>query len=201
MRNGRSTGAGSLRNSSSASSTVGPSYQGSSAERSAMLSPPRAETGMKRGRLDADLVEERAVLPHDPVEDRAVPAHQVHLVDHHGELPDAEQRHHVAVAPGVLLHALRGVDHQQRRFGARGAGDHVLEELDVAGRVEDEVVAQVALEEDPGRVDGDALGLLVLERVEQEGVLERLRVQLALRSGPARACPRAANGCRPAAGR
>ena len=37
-----------------------------------------------------------------------------------------------------------------------------------------------ALEEHPGGVDGDALGLLVLERVEQEGVLERLRVELAL---------------------
>ena len=48
------------------------------------------------------------------------------------------------------------------------------------GRVEDQVRPQAALEEHPGRVDGDALGLLVLERVEQEGVLERLRVELAL---------------------
>ena len=48
------------------------------------------------------------------------------------------------------------------------------------GSVENQVVPQPALEEHPGGVDGDALGLLVLERVEQEGILERLRVELAL---------------------
>ncbi len=91
------------------------------------------------GRPNADLFEEGAVLAHDTIEDRAVPADEVHLVHDHGELPDAEQRHHVAMAPGVLLHAFRGVDHEQGGFGAGGAGDHVLQELDVAGRVEDEV--------------------------------------------------------------
>jgi hypothetical protein len=136
-----------------------------------MLSPPRAETGMKHeGRR--------------PIWSRnapySVPAHQVHLVDHHRELLDAEQRHHVAVPAGVLLDAFGGIDHQQRGLGPGGAGDHVLQELDVARRVEDQVVAQVALEEHPGGIDGDALGLLVLERVEQEGVLEGLGVQLAL---------------------
>ena len=34
------------------------------------------------------------------------------------------------------------VDDQQGRFGAGGAGNHVLQELDVAGRVEDEVRAR-----------------------------------------------------------
>ena len=43
-----------------------------------------------------------------------------------------------------------------------------------------EVGPQAALEEHARGVDGDALGLLVLERVEQERVLERLRVELAL---------------------
>ena len=44
------------------------------------------------------------------------------------------------------------------------------------------VGALPALEEHPGGVDGDPLRLLVLERVEQERVLERFRVELALRS-------------------
>ncbi len=48
------------------------------------------------------------------------------------------------------------------------------------GRVEDQVFTLARLEEHPGGVDGDALRLFVLERVEQEGVLERLGVQLAL---------------------
>ncbi len=46
MRNGWSTGVGSVWNWSSASSTVGPSYHGAWAERSAMLSPPRPDAGM-----------------------------------------------------------------------------------------------------------------------------------------------------------
>ena len=94
---------------------------------------------MKRRGPDADLVEKRAVLPHDPVVHRLVPADQVHLVHDDGELADAEQRHHVAVAAGVLLHAFGRVDHQQRGLGPRRAGDHVLEELDVPRRVEDQV--------------------------------------------------------------
>ena len=41
----------------------------------------------------------------------------------------------------LLLDALAGVDQQQRGFGVGGAGDHVLDELAVAGRVDDDVVA------------------------------------------------------------
>ena len=105
-----------------------------------MLSPPRPETGMKRRGPDADLVEERAVLAHDPVVDTPrSQSDQVHLVHHHRELADAEQRHHVAVAAGILLDAFGRVDDQQRGLGAGGAGDHVLEELDVARGVEDQV--------------------------------------------------------------
>ena len=44
----------------------------------------------------------------------------------------------------------------------------------MAGRVDDDVVARARLEEDAGGVDRDALRALVLERVEQERVLERL---------------------------
>ena len=171
------------------------------ADRSAMLSPPRPETGMNAdGRIPTwsrNAPYSRTIRSNTA----AVPVHQVHLVHHHRELPDAEQRHHVPVAAGVLLHALGGVDHQQRGLGAGGAGDHVLEELDVARRVEDQVVPPAALEEHPGGVDGDALGLLVLERVEQEGVLERLRVELALGPDLLELAFGQASGCRRAGGR
>jgi hypothetical protein len=46
--------------------------------------------------------------------------------------------------------------------------------------VDDDVVALAALEEAARRVDRDALVLLVLEGVEEEGVLERLARALAL---------------------
>src|SRR5207249_7628659 len=75
-------------------------------------------------------------------------------------------------------------------FRARRAGDHVLQELLVARRVDDNVVASLPREERAGGVDRDALLLLFQESVEEEGILELLTlpaadvpdlVQLALR--------------------
>src|SRR5688572_10257240 len=57
----------------------------------------------------------------------------------------------------------------------RGPGDHVLRELEVSGRVDDDVLALVRIEEDARRVYGNALRLFVLERIEKKGVLERTR--------------------------
>jgi hypothetical protein len=84
------------------------------------------------------------------------------------------------VAARVLLHPFGGVDHQQRGLGARSPGDHVLQELDMAGGVEDEIVTLATLEEDSCGIDGDALCLFVLQRIEQESVFERLGVELTL---------------------
>jgi hypothetical protein len=80
------------------------------------------------------------------------------------------------VALAVLLDAFLGVDHQHRRLGAGRARHHVLEELDVAGRVVDNVVALAGLEETAGGIDRDALGLFILEGVQKEGVLEGARI-------------------------
>ena len=74
----------------------------------------------------------------------------------------------------VLLDSLAGVEHEQRRFGARRTRDHVLEELDVARRVENQVAALRRAEEHARGVDGDSLRALVLERIQQERVFERL---------------------------
>ncbi len=180
MRNGRSTGAGSVWNWSSAFEHRGALVPGELGRAVGDVVAAARRHRDEAGGLDADLVEKGAVLLDDALVHAAVPADQVHLVHHDGELLDAEQRDHVAVAAGVLLHALGRIDHQQGGLRAGGAGDHVLQELDVAGSVEDQVVPQVALEEHPGGIDGDALGLLVLEGVEQERVLERLGVELAL---------------------
>jgi len=79
----------------------------------------------------------------------------------------------------VLAHPFLGIDHQQRGFGSCRTGDHVLEELDMPRRIDDDVVAAARLEEAARGVDGDALVLLVGERIEQEGVLERLAGALA----------------------
>ena len=131
------------------------------------------------GGVHAEPAEEVGVLGDDRVELGLVPVQQVHLVDQHADLADAEHAEDVAVPLGVLPHALEGVDDEQRRLRARGAGDHVLEELHVARGVVDDVVALRRVEEAARRVDGDALRLLVLQGVQEERVLEGARVLLA----------------------
>jgi hypothetical protein len=84
------------------------------------------------------------------------------------------------VAARVVAHAFARVDDEQRRFGARGAGDHVAQELGVARGIEQQVVALTALEEDAGGIDGNALRALVAKRIQQERILERLRVARAV---------------------
>ena len=157
----------------------GPVVPGEAARgRDQVLAGYAADRNEARGR-HAEPAEKLAVLADDPIEDVLAVAHQVHLVDDDGDLPDTEHRQHEPVAARVLPDAFMGVDHEQRRLGPRGPGDHVLQELDVPGRVEDDVVPSRGLEEHAGRVDGDPLRLLVLEGVDQEGVLERLGVALA----------------------
>ena len=90
-----------------------------------------AEAGQMRGNLVADLVEARRAEI-DPV----------HLVDDHGDLFDAEKMQQIAVAPGLVAHALQRVDDQHGAVRLRGAGDHVAQEFGVAGRVDQHHVAR-----------------------------------------------------------
>ena len=117
---------------SSALITVGPWYQGIARERATMLSPSRAEIGMKPIGSTPRLGEIVAVLLGDRAEAVGAVADEVHLVDQHRDLLDAQQMEQVAVAVGLLAHALLGVDQQQRGLAAGRAGDHVLEEFLVA---------------------------------------------------------------------
>ena len=146
-----------------------------------MLSPSRPAAGIKRRGMNPDPAQEIGVLPDDPLVVALAVIDQIHLVDHHGDLFDAEHGHHVAVAAGILLNSLLGIDDQEGSLGTGGASDHVLQELDVPWRIDDDVVALGRLEEDPCCVDRDALRLLVLQRVEKEGVFERLGGALAKR--------------------
>ena len=114
-----------------------------------------------------------ADLALDRVEARRVVADAVHLVDDDGDLPHAEQVQQIAVPPRLLAHALGGIDDQHRGVGLGGAGDHVAQELGVAGRVDQHEIARGRAEADLAGVDGDALVALGLQRVEQERPFER----------------------------
>ena len=54
-----------------------------------------------------------------------VPVDQVHLVGHHHQLVDAEQRRDAGVAAGLLAQAARRVHDHEGQVGGRGAGRHV----------------------------------------------------------------------------
>jgi len=115
----------------------------------------------------------RGNLVADLVEPRRAEINPVHLVDHNGDLLDAEQMQQIAVPPGLVAHAFQRVDDQHRAVGLRGAGDHVAQELGVAGRVDQHDVAGAGAETDLRGVDGDALVALGLQRIQKERPFER----------------------------
>ncbi len=124
-------------------------------------------------RLDPEPGQIGAILLGDRAEAVGAVTDQVHLVDQDRDLAHAQKVEQIAVPVGLLAHALLGVDQQERGLAAGRAGDHVLEEFLVAGRIDDDVVAGLGAELDLGGVDGHPLVALGLERVHQEGPFER----------------------------
>ena len=77
------------------------------------------------------------------------------------------------MAPRLFLHAFGRINDDERGVGARRAGHHVLDELLMAGCVDDHVFALLGAEPDLRRVDGDVLIALGLQAVHHVGPLER----------------------------
>jgi hypothetical protein len=121
----------------------------------------------------ADQVGEVAILGDDPIEDRLIPADQIHLVDRHDNLADAQQVDEVAVPAGLGQHAAPRVDQHHGGVGRRGAGDHVAGVLLMAGRIGDDELAVVGGEEAIGDIDGDALLALGGQAVDQQREVDR----------------------------
>ena len=95
---------------------------------------------------------------------------QIHLVEHRHHL-DAEVERGVAVGHRLRLHALAGVDHQQRAFAGRQRPADLVAEVDVARRVDqvevvDLAVARGVLQRRRLRLDRDAALALEVHRVE-----------------------------------
>src|SRR5687768_15785727 len=77
------------------------------------------------------------------------------------------------MAARLLLHALRRVDEQQRRFGIGRTRHHVLKELLMTRSVDDYVLALLRMEPNLRRIDRDVLVSLRLQRIHQIGPLKR----------------------------
>jgi hypothetical protein len=97
------------------------------------------------------------------------PTDEIHLVDAHHQVGDAQQRCQEGVPAGLLEDALAGVDEHQRQVGGRGAGDHVARVLDVPRGVGDYELPLGGGEVAVGDVDGDSLLTLRPQAVGQQG--------------------------------
>ena len=104
---------------------------------------------------------------------RGIVAGHIHLVHRHHHLAHAQQMQQIAMPARLFLHAIHRIDHQHRGGGGGRAGDHVLQELLVTGRIDDEIGTRCRVETDLRRVDGDALVAFGLEGIQQEGPFER----------------------------
>ncbi|OGR15973.1 MAG: hypothetical protein A3K53_09855 [Deltaproteobacteria bacterium RIFOXYB2_FULL_66_7] len=98
---------------------------------------------------------------------------EVQLVDRHHHLPQTEEGEHVRVPAGLFPDSLRPVDQKDGGVGRGGPRDHVLQEFLVPGGVDDDVGTHRGLEEGLGRVDGDVVLPLLLQRVHEVSELER----------------------------
>jgi len=136
-----------------------------------VVAVPRRNRDRHEGR-DADLVRKGIILGDDAVEDLRREGHEVHLVDGDHEVADADQRGEIAVAPRLRLHAVAGVDENDRDVGGRRAGDHVARVLGMARRVGDDELASAGREIAVGDVDGDALLALGRKTVDQQGKVD-----------------------------
>ena len=108
----------------------------------------------------------------DALIDLLVIADEVHLVDRHHDVRDAQQRRDEGVAMGLLQHALARIDEHDGEVRGGGTRDHVAGVLHVAGRVGDDELALGRGEVAIGHIDGDALLALGTEAVGQQGQVD-----------------------------
>ena len=98
---------------------------------------------------------------------------EVHLVDRHDDVRDAEQRADERVALGLLGHAAARVHEHDCEVRCRGARDHVARVLLVARAVGDDEATLGRREVAVGDVDRDALLALGPQAVRQQRQVER----------------------------
>ena len=117
---------------------------------------------------------EVGILGPDFLEDRLVVAHDVHLIDGHDNVADAQQRDDETMPLRLREHAMPGIDQNDRQISRRGTRCHVPRVLLVAGRVGDDKLALIGREIAVGDVDCDPLLPLVFKPVSEQSQVEFL---------------------------
>ncbi len=121
-----------------------------------------------RGGLHLQAFGELQVVGLDRLEHALIEVLEVHLVDGHNDVLDAQQRGDEAVATGLGLHAVTGVDQDDRQVTGGGTGGHVAGVLLMAGGVGDDELALGGGEIAVRDIDGDALLTLGLQAIDQQ---------------------------------
>lgn len=110
---------------------------------------------------------------------RVVDGLLVHLVQADDHLLDTKSEGKESVLSGLsflgdtsLELTLRGGDHEEGAVSLGGTGDHVLDEISVAGGIDDGEVVFSGFELPKGDIDGDTSFPLTLELVHDPSVLE-----------------------------
>ena len=129
--------------------------------------------------LGIDLRGESAEFVANGVENVLAELHQVHLVDRHDEVRNAQQRGEEGVAARLRQHAVARIDQDDGEVGGGGAGGHVARVLLVPGRVGDDELAPRRGEVAVGHVDGDALLALGAQAVGEQGEVEAVGGEIA----------------------
>jgi hypothetical protein len=133
----------------------------------------------------ADLLDEGGGLLDDLLETGLGPVGGVHLVDGDDELADTEGVGEQSVLTGLAILGdtsleltSTGGNDENGAVGLGSTSDHVLDEITVAGGVNDGDIVLGSLELPEGNVDGDTTLTLGLELVKNPGVLERTLAEL-----------------------
>ncbi|RMP79927.1 hypothetical protein ALQ16_205500 [Pseudomonas syringae pv. actinidiae] len=120
------------------------------------------------GRLEGYALGKLQIIRLDRLEYAFVEAVEVHLVDGHNDVLDAQQRGDVAVATGLGLHAVTRIHQNDRQITGRRTGGHVAGVLLMAGRIGDDELALGRGEIAISDIDRDALLPLGLKTIHQQ---------------------------------
>ncbi|MNE20834.1 hypothetical protein D3C80_1139760 [compost metagenome] len=126
----------------------------------------RHEVQAARGHVDG--FGKLQVVGLDAVEHALIEALEVHLVHRHDDVLDAQQGRDVAVATGLGLYAVTGIDEDDRQVTGGSTGGHVAGVLLMAGGIGNDEFALGGGEIAVGHINSDALLPLSLQAVNQQ---------------------------------
>ena len=127
-----------------------------------------------------DLFQEFRIFFFDVFKYFPVISHQVHFVHKYGYLPDSQHGQEISVSSCIFLYPVGGVDHQQRRFRTGSACYHIFQKFNMSWSVYNNIISFFRLEKTSCCVNGDSLGLLVFQSVQQKRVFKRFGIPFAV---------------------